>query len=146
MYVPGSVRSRANDTDNTSGQFSVPDLSAIARGLDELEQSYTEDRRGRRSGNMDDTGMYSTSYRDSQNLQAIRLLLVTGTTESPGSLESLVGVATKFLFSATDGTSIWRLCNQTRQLAKRRNERIHESSAVRFASRSCGRLTNGYSA
>ncbi|KAF9784337.1 Josephin-domain-containing protein [Thelephora terrestris] len=39
--------------------FSVPDLSTIARGLDELEESYNEGRRGRRSSNMDDTGFFS---------------------------------------------------------------------------------------
>ena len=130
----------------TWGQFSVPDLSAIARGLDELEQSYTGDRRGSRSGNMDDTGVYSMGHHDPRNLQVARILFVTGATESPGSLESLVGVATKCFFSAADGASIWRLCHQTGKLAKRRNERIHESSAVRFASSSDGRLTNGYSA
>jgi hypothetical protein len=43
------------------GQFTVPDLSAIARNLDEIELSYNEDRRRRRSGNMDDTGGYRTS-------------------------------------------------------------------------------------
>ncbi|KAF9653252.1 Josephin-domain-containing protein, partial [Thelephora ganbajun] len=39
--------------------FSAPDLSAIARGLDELEQSYHEDRRRGSSTNMDDTGFFS---------------------------------------------------------------------------------------
>lgn len=119
-------------------QFSVPDLSTIARGLDELEQSFTEGRRGRRSGNMDDTGVYPTAQRGLWALRVTRLLFITGTTESPGSLESLVGAAAKCLFSAADGTSIRRLRKQTCKLAKRRNERIHESSAVRFAFRSGG--------
>jgi ataxin-3 len=44
-------------------QFSAPDLSAIARGLDELEQSYDEGHRGR-STNMDDTGVYPTTQLD----------------------------------------------------------------------------------
>ena len=33
-----------------------------------------------------------------------RLLLITGTTESPGSLESLVGATTECLFSTADVT------------------------------------------
>jgi len=38
-----------------------------------------------------------------------RFLLITGLTESPGSLESLVGTLPKGSPSAADGTSIWRL-------------------------------------
>ena len=75
----------------TLWQFSVPDLSAIARSLDELEQSYTDGRQGR-SGNMDDTGAHPTAWHDQRNLQVTRLFLAAGTTESPGIFESFVGV------------------------------------------------------
>lgn len=71
-----------------------------------------------------------------------RFLLVTGLTESPGSLESLVGSPHKGSPSAADGTSTWRLHQQTRKLAELRHERIHESSPVRFATRSRRSLTN----
>ncbi|KAI0045286.1 Josephin-domain-containing protein [Auriscalpium vulgare] len=39
--------------------FTAPDLSAIAQSLDTLEESYDEDRAGRDSANMDDTGFFS---------------------------------------------------------------------------------------
>ena len=61
-----------------------------------------------------------------------RFLFIAGLTESPGSLESLVGTFLGCSLSAADGTSIWRLHQQTRKLAERRDERIYESSPVRF--------------
>ena len=114
-------------------QFSPQDLSAIARGLDELEQSYDEHHRGR-STNMDDTGVHPVAKHDLQNSRITRFLLIAGLTESPGSLESLVGAASKHTPSAADGMSIWRLIRQTRKLAKRRDERIYQSSPVRSVS------------
>lgn len=39
-------------------QFTAPDLSAIARELDQLEESYDDDNSGRESTNMDDTGTF----------------------------------------------------------------------------------------
>ena len=73
-----------------------------------------------------------------------RFLLVAGLTESPGSLESLVGTLLEGSPSAADGTSTWRLHQQTRKLAKLRHERIHESSPVRLTTRSRRTLTNEF--
>ncbi|KAI0063519.1 Josephin-domain-containing protein [Artomyces pyxidatus] len=39
--------------------FTAPDLSTIAQSLDALEESYDDDRAGRASANMDDTGFFS---------------------------------------------------------------------------------------
>ena len=89
-------------------QFSPQDLSAIARGLDDLERSYDEGHRGR-STNMDDTGVYPATLRDLWGSHINRFLLATGLTESSGGLESLVGTASKRTPSAADGTSIRRL-------------------------------------
>ena len=58
MFVPLSFDIERTTCIIAPQQFSAPDLSAIARGLDELEQSYDEDHRGRSSSNMDDTGVY----------------------------------------------------------------------------------------
>ena len=66
-------------------------------------------------------------------IHVTRFLLDTGPTESPGSLESLVGPLLGCSPSAADGTSTWRLHQQTRKLAERRDERVYESSPVRFA-------------
>ncbi|KAJ7647313.1 Josephin-domain-containing protein [Roridomyces roridus] len=44
--------------------FSAPDLSEIARNLDELEESYDADNPGTRSGNMDDSGFFSVQVLD----------------------------------------------------------------------------------
>ena len=71
-----------------------------------------------------------------------RFLLVTGLTESPGSLESFVGTLLKGSLSAADGTSTRHLHQQTRELEELRDERVHESSPVRFATRSWRSLTN----
>ena len=75
-----------------------------------------------------------------------RFLLVAGLTESPGSLGSLVGTASEHHPSAADWPSIWRLCQQTRKLAKRGNERIHQPPPVRFTCRPGRKLTNEHSA
>ena len=79
------------------GQFSVPDLSSIARSLDDLERVYNEDQRGRGSGNMDDTGMYPMTRDDLLGLPFPRFLLVAGFAESPWSLGSRVCVTAEFL-------------------------------------------------
>ncbi|KAK7053302.1 hypothetical protein VNI00_003928 [Paramarasmius palmivorus] len=50
-------RARPGSRD-THGQFTAPDLSEIARNLDDLEQSYDDDNQGT-SSNMDDTGFFS---------------------------------------------------------------------------------------
>ena len=141
MFVPFLFVFERTTRISALKQFSPQDLSAIARGLDELERSYDDNHRGR-STNMDDTGVYPTTRYSLLDLCTPRFLLDTGPTKSPGSLESLVGTASKRTPSAADGTSIRRLRQQTRKLAKRRDECIHEPPPVRFASRSDGRLTH----
>ncbi|KAJ7287502.1 Josephin-domain-containing protein [Mycena rebaudengoi] len=44
--------------------FTAPDLSEIARGLDELEESYDDANTGTKSGNMDDSGFFSVQVLD----------------------------------------------------------------------------------
>lgn len=50
-----------------SHQFTAPDLSTIARSLDDLEGNYDEDRRTG-STNMDDTGSFFVSPRGATEL------------------------------------------------------------------------------
>ncbi|CAA7261606.1 unnamed protein product [Cyclocybe aegerita] len=44
--------------------FTAPDLSDIARNLDDLEESYDDDNNGNTSTNMDDTGFFSVQVLD----------------------------------------------------------------------------------
>jgi hypothetical protein len=99
-------------------QFSTPDLSAIARGLDELEQSFSDAHRGGSSTNMDDTGVYPVAQYGFLDSHVTRFFLVTSLAESPGSLGSLVSTTSKCLPSTPDGKLIWRQRQQTRKLAE----------------------------
>lgn len=58
-----------------SGQFSAPDLSEIARELDEHEQrELDQNERATTSNNMDDTGAYHCAiYRDNASLTVIQV-------------------------------------------------------------------------
>jgi len=78
-------------------------------------------------------------------IHVTRFLLVAGLTESPGGLESLVGTSSKAAIRRLIWTSTWRLHQQTRELAELRDERVHESSPVRPATRSRRSLTNEFS-
>lgn len=143
-FVPLSFDIEGTAWITALGQFSTTDLSAIARGLDELEQSVDEDRRGRSSQNMDDTGTYLATRLDPLCSNFTRFLFTTGLTKISRSLQPLVGAVSKYPASAADGSSIWRLRNQTRKLAKPRDERVYQPSPVCFTSRSSQRLTNEY--